>query len=737
MSSRFEVALKNTEPSSHWQQFEQLSSQFLVDDFPGLRTLAAPTGDGGRDATLRHPDGDENIAIQYSTSARWEDKIRSTVSRLNTTNPQVSVLIYMTPLKIGADADALVSRILRKSSIYVDIHDRNWFVEREMRSATTQKAAEWYIDYVIGDFLQDSGPLSRPRTILTTDEARAALVYLVLQRQDDELNRHLTKQSFDALVRAVLRGTDSDNRMRRADVHAAVASVVPTHQPNEIAEYVDLALDRLGKKYIRHWKKQDEFCLTFEERERLAEGIARLYLLDGEFESDLMEDAHLVADGLEIDISIVDRTDLLRRLRRVLERFLFERGETFVKSLDSGQNMMFVEEELETLIERDLNAHPDTSSLRGSIVPLVSNTIQRTLVTPSAVVRAYLRSISEAYTLYAFLRESPNVQSAVTKLFSQGDIWLDTSALLPVLAEELLDPVERSSTRLLQEVRTAGAHLYVTTGVLEEIDAHLAMCLVAAKSPGTWRSRTPFLLASALWTGFELAEFPIWIERFRGHQRPLDDISEYLDEVHGIQLVDLTEDYESADEMLRWQTRVYWEEVHEHRRDPMPDPEVLRQLVLHDAENYLGVLQRRRREQPGNPFGYTTWWLTLDGAAIRAAPQIAEACGLESLDSPVLSYDFLTYYLAVGPARRQLEKSSEEQLPLLMDSSFLNALPSDLLAAADTVRVKMKDQPDRVVRRQIRDQLDREKLRDSTVGKTTVESLEEDIRRALESRAPR
>ena len=47
---------------------------------------------------------------------------------------------------------------------------------------------------------------------------------------------------------------------------------------------------------------------------------------------------------------------LISRFRRILERFLFARAESFVKSLDTGQGMMFGEEELEH--RRDRNRRP-------------------------------------------------------------------------------------------------------------------------------------------------------------------------------------------------------------------------------------------------------------------------------------------------------------------------------------------------------------------------------------------
>jgi hypothetical protein len=145
------------------------------------------------------------------------------------------------------------------------------------------------------------------------------------------------------------------------------------------------------------------------------------------------------------------------------------------------------------------------------------------------------------------------------------------------------------------------------------------------------------------------------------------------------------------------------------------------------------VIYRRQRESVGNPFGYTSWWLTLDGKAFEAAAIISNRCGDRKLDSPVLSFDFLTHYLAVGPARRQIEKSRERQLPLILDTHFADAVPTDLLAAAEHARASMKGQTERVVKRRVRDALDAEKLRGGGVGRTTIAVIADDIRLSLEA----
>jgi len=736
MSNRFEFALRKIQ-GDQWQIFENLSSQFLAEEFTELRTLAAPEGDRGRDAHLYAPTDDDSVAIQYSVSSDWAAKITGTVRRLKKSFPDVAVLIYTSPHAIGARGDSLRKSLRVDAGIHLDIRDRAWFIERESQSPTTIEKASWFTNVVAGEILREEGLIDRTGTVLSGEENRAALLYLVLQREDDDLDRHLTKQCYDALVRAVLRNTDSENRKHRSAIHVEIHAILPSHSETDNVMYVDLALTRMNKRFTRHWAKDDEYCLTHAERVRLDEGIAKLKMTDDEFQVELLQHANFVASGLDIDLSMVSDEAVAIRIRRVLDAFLLTRGEAFVESLHSGQVMMFVETELESLTESDLASNADTTSLRGAVVPLVTQTVERVLLSSTDVVRSYLRSIGDAYTLLAFLRETPNVQSAVSKLFAHGDFWLDTSVILPLMAEDLLAPSERSNTRLLRAVIAAGGHLYVTRGVIDEISSHIANSLAASRSPGTWNSRTPFLLASFTWSGGEVADFSRWIETFRGAARPADDLEEYLAEEHSIIRHDLVDEAATASDVLRWQADAHWREIHEQRRSrnshTKVNPETIELLTSHDVENFVGVIQRRTSEPVGHPFGYASWWLTLDKKAFDAARAIGERCDGMDLPSPVLSLDFLTHYLAVGPARKELNKDEGRQLPLITDNSLIDALPTDLLDSATEVRRTMQGQDERVIRRRIRDHLDTEKLRDNRVGKTTIEALEDDIRIALEA----
>lgn len=733
MSDRLRFALKHT-AAEHWTPFERLASAYVTDEYGELRTLARPSGDEGRDSILYQPVEEPQYVLQYSVAKDWARKIRRTARLLSDKHPEAIYLIFLTPHELGAAGDDVKRDVRQRFHINLDIRDAHWLTEREERSPATRAAADQYSRIIVEPLLRESGLIARAGSSLTDHESRAALLYLVLQREDDDRARHLTKLCFDALVKAVLRDTDNEHRMHRDAIRGAVRDLCPTSELKDVHEYVDRALARMTKRAIRHWSKEDEFCLTYEERLRLAEGVARLAILNDEFEQEVQRQLKFVADGLDEDLSFGDCSQIVLRVRRVMERFLFERGEAFVESLSVGQEMLFIGDELQEVANRDLLKHPETSSLRHNMRQLVTETVERIIVAPGIRTHEFLGAIADAYTLFAFLRETPNVQSAVTKLFAHGEIWLDTSVVLPLLAEELLDLHERGYTRLIEAALDAGVKIYVTNGVVDEINSHIEVALQAWRSPGSWNSRTPFLLATYIWSGRPNNKFGTWLENFRGRQRSIDDLAEYLLEERRIQVADLHRYVNQAPDELRWQVENYWHEVHQERRQTRGQEvsdTIVRHLAAHDTENYLGVIERRSGEQIGNPFGYTTWWLTTDRFARTAAREIAERVGLERLDSPVMSFDFLTYYLAVGPARRQLTRSLDKQLPLGLDTSLLDALPKDLLAAAEHARRDVQGQSERVVRRRIRDHLDQEKLRQKKLGKTGLEAIEDDIRMAL------
>lgn len=172
MNKRFEFALKETNVQ-YWKIFEQLASSFLTSEFPNLRTMASPGGDGGRDAELFVDDGEPTTVIQYSVTEAWDQKIKDTVKRLKKTMPGVTFLIYVTSQVIGAKADSLKSVMRKEQKVIIDVRDANWFLENSEGHVIT---VENYCQQIVDPILKTQGIDVAIRPSMSDAEAKAALL---------------------------------------------------------------------------------------------------------------------------------------------------------------------------------------------------------------------------------------------------------------------------------------------------------------------------------------------------------------------------------------------------------------------------------------------------------------------------------------------------------------------------------------------------------------------------------
>ncbi len=714
--------------NSHRNSWYQIS--------PNLRTMASASGDKGRDSELFSPIDDPSVMLQYSVTEGWLEKIRETARRLKAEFPDVFVLIYATSQEIGAKADDLKKELRKKYRLALDIRDREWFLERRKVTNQTQSASQHLISKIADPIVASRKIIRTKSSALTSIEARAALVYLALQWEDDTREKGLTKLCFEALARAVLRETDSQHRLTREEVRSRVRRVLYNHPATQVDQYTDAALSRLNKRFVRHWRKLDEFCLTYEESLRLRDRLTQLEHYDRELQEDLVDSVSVQCKRLNKRLNSKQREAIAERLRRIIEKIFLGQGELFVSSIRTG-NLRLPERDMQEIVVRDLGDFPDTHKIGVDLVAIVAGSLTETLASPRESSHRYLRSLSDSYTLMAFLRETPDVQSAVTKMFSEGSVWLDTNIVLPLLAENLLDPAARKYQNLIRAGQELGIKLHVTSGVVEELERHMNRCITYMRSPATWEGRTPFLADMYSATGRPSAAFASWIELFRGDRRPEEDIADYLEEQIGVARRDLSTD--AAPDDLRIAVQEIFHEAKERKvkaEGGSPDPISLRRLVMHDVEGYVGVIVRRRQEKSG-PFGYSAWWLTLDRTAFAIEGRLKGVMKGTPPASPVMSPDFLVNYLAFGPRRGRISKVTEGRLPLSLGIGAIDYMPTDLLTLAEDVRDKMETLPDHVIRRRVRDEFDAAKTRHGPLVYDGFAHVESDLLQELSRKRER
>ena len=104
--------------------------------------------------------------------------------------------------------------------------------------------------------------------------------------------------------------------------------------------------------------------------------------------------------------------------------------------------------------------------------------------------------------------------------------------------------------------------------------------------------------------------------------------------------------------------------------------------------------------------GFRSWWLTLDRTALRLKTHLKDRLGPDAPASPVLSPDFLTQLLRLGPMRTAVEKNLRVHLPLITDISLMENLPKNFLEEAAKIRAASGSKNERVIRREVRDGMD-------------------------------
>jgi hypothetical protein len=643
--------------------------------------------------------------------------------------------VYVTSQQIGAQADSLKTELRKGPKLILDIHDRGWFVDRLSTSPERTKVAEQLVAEVADPYLAGREIVESKSPALTAFESKAAVLYLQLQWEDDSREKGLTKLSYEALVKSVLRETNSERRVTKQFVRESIHKLLPHHPQQLVDLNVNAALERLDKRSIRHWQANDEVCLTHEETIKANEGFARKEIKSRALDDEIVRTLN---DYFENPLSEPHATALSIRVRRILDCFLLRKGEEFAAAVALDQCVAMRDDSLDVLVANDFAKTDDTTKLGAEAIAAVRSTLTEVLQRSNVKVQQYLREMADGYTLFGFLRAVPDVQNAVRKVFRDGIIWLDTTILLPVLAETLLYPEEQIVTKLLRAASDTGMELRVTSGVIEEIERHINRCITYVRGQtGAWIGGVPFLYAMFAFSGQAADAFIPWVAFFCDKRHPREDIAEYLSEEWGVKIEDLTELVEETPEGLRWEVDRIWREAHEARRSSSLadfDNFVIDRLVKHDVECFLGVLAKRKAV-PNGGLGYIHWWLTLDKTVRDFEQKLKESLGPTAPSAPVISPDFLADYLAVGPNRSQLSKVTESTLPVAMFDMLPDHIPVELLAIADDVRRECGTIDVRLMRRKLRDVVEDLKSRKGPLSRGGFAVVRQKIEGAFKARA--
>ncbi|MDN4647757.1 hypothetical protein [Curtobacterium sp. PsM8] len=704
VSGRFRFGLEQLS-SGDWLLFERLASTFLVGEFPSIRTTATASGDRGRDGEVFSVPGEEHTGFQYSVATDWSAKIRRTVQTLLDNKLDYRLIVYCTNQAIGSKVDDLKAALWKDHQILLDVRDREWFCDREMDTAEREAASAQFCRLVVDPITSARGIAENTGSALALQDGRVALVQLALNSSDTVGDKNLTKVSFDSLVQSVLIGTTQDTAVDRGEVFDRVHVLVPHGSERQVKDLIDSALTRLSAKRgpVKWIRTADTYHLSHEATKRWQESAAE-YLLDQHtVEADLAAAAYGYV--VELDADFVQLQAEGKELRLALEALLLQNGEQFVDAVEGGEVKLLSRQSISDFLSKRASAlrmHPDDAA----------KAIMDVLAAPDARTRSHLVRVLNAYTLMAFLQQTPDVQKALSRVFDTAKIWLDTSAVLPLIAETLIDePSDRLQTSLLRAAVDSGVSLLVTDGVIEEIRYHLERCVAYINAGRDWEGEVPFVYSAYMLSGRDERAFGHWLLNFRGDVIPDHDIAEFLELTYSITRRDLKELADQADQKLRAAVLELFRKKNggygrnrpgrggRRRSDVSHD-----RLAAHDVESAVGVIQLRHG--PRSALGYDAWWLTFDKTAFKLDAWLRDQLGRNAPDTPALSPDYLAQLLRLGPLRRSMS-SDAPRLPLVVDVTRMESVPEELIRAARKRREEMTGLDEVRIRREVRDELHR------------------------------
>ena len=704
--NQFELALNETKPSD-WFHFEQLCSKFLASEHANMRTMASASGDGGRDSELLTPDGEKTICAQYSVASDWSKKINKTYTRLKEKFPEIKILIYMSNQQIGADGDKIKNTFL-SNGVYLDIRDKNWFLERFDSDEQRRDGASDFFEKIGRPFLEGLDVIGTKKNSLSNQESKAALIYLGMQWEDSNTDKGLTKLSYEALVRAALRKTDANHRMSRMEIYTSINKYLPSHTTDSIKIQVDSAIKRLEKTAIKHLTTDDEFHLAYEEQQRLTDKLSTRSLQDTALDNEIRSNLKFCA--VSLDDLVIDQLSIITK--QVLDLSLLKTGENFAAAVLKGTIQKIDMETVKSIIYTELaNSIQLPKENMEKYPTIIIDALEHIIKSPNESVRKHLKCLSDTYTLFAFLRETKDVQKASKKIFSYGKIWLDTTLILPLFADYLLaEQREKKFSLIVKDLIACKVEVFIGTGVVNEVLYHIKNSLQCSEMGSQWKGRVPYLYGKYIESGRDRSQYRNWLTQFRGEERPELDILDFLKSEYEIQFADLTEDFNRADETLRVEVDQLWRDAHLNRRNGNSagleaSTDTVDILIKNDVVNYIGIIERRKKET-NNDLGYQHWWLTIDSIAWKIRNSLS--CELEKItSSPLMSLDFLVQNISFGPNRSFLTRSDEQLLPILLDLDIYEAIPTEVLRVAEEVRLQNIELPEFVIQRKVRDACDR------------------------------
>lgn len=696
----------------HGTMFEEFVNKFFATEFPNIRPVGQ-IHDKGRDAFIYHADGESDIFFQSSVTTSWKTKIKDTIEALKKNNFTIRELVYCTNQDLRKDLDDL-KQTWRKSGISIDIRDTNYFSIYATTSIEKSAIAESLCKIVVDPKLADKGIIdSKIGVALSTEDQKIAVTFLEMNLKNSSDSRNLTKLSIESLITFTLRDSTPESTVERNKIHQKIMELCPNADRQRLISQIDGAIDRfVSKDVIKHHGKNDSFTLSFNKKKEVNDGLQKLMLEQYDLELAAKDVIEYVLKELEIDFS-VPYDLLIEDAMVVLDYLIVKKGRLASLALVGKGTFGSSKEPLIEMVEGMVKSSPSVLKSQSilsivQIIDILPEIVIELLRSSSPAVINRIKISADAYCLLFFMRESNDIQENINKIFSGSKVLVDTSVIVPCMAEQSFPKEKKRLSNLIRAASKMGITFFLGDDVLNELQTHLDRMRYsyynhAERQLTTLGSSRTENLHYSIISGYLEAKrienyegsFEDFIKQFRGERNPNADLIEYLHEELDIRFDDNLNSemekipYEDIGSLIE-----EWKSVKPQR--PWMDTDAYNTLVYHDVKAFLVIQRFRSGIAMGAVQGEKYWWLTFDGSGFRMDRKFSGS------NSICMSPEFFSRYVSLLP-HQETGSSFATLLPIFLEAAKLGLVPAELRAKAEEIYSSMQGQKEYVIRRRLRD----------------------------------
>lgn len=584
--------------------------------------------DGGQDGFVRAVEGKPSHYVQISVRADYKQKIRETIRRLKDTGRSTDNLTFLTNRQIP-QKDLLEAKIEKETGVSVRILDKRWI---SLQTQTDDDAGTIFADSFSG-ILQSATALQEHVSELYSQTERMSIMsFMEVHAASEPEESDLLPLAVDSAIYMALDGTDPDKELFKTedeivDFVEEKFPAVKKRKDIDLSARITRLSSKQGTPRIRYHRKDGGYCLPFDVRSEFSEHGQEVRQAEVNFWDSIR--TRLFNSGV-----LENRIDLaVDACRYAIEKTFEKQGLNFLASIkgasfnDEIKTHEFVDEKL-------INVDDDYE--RYLIVKSCQNAIRHAFYSPNEFEIEHAFRLFKAFSIEFAIKGDARVASYFSKLIKKLRLYVGTDVIVRALSEECARPVGRATQNALKMLSRAGAKLYLTEYVLEEVWHHIhATDMEFQNFYAPWERQASLIevqnsdkiLIRAYFYGKLEPEYheksPSNWDQFLSYfgdsswfrdKSGMDSFGAYLRKKFNLAFVSKDQIQKSVDSS---DAEKLERELEEQKKDA--------RLAWNDS--YLSLYVRQQRRTTGDVggdsiYGFANWWLTEEYKVVEALKKI-------------------------------------------------------------------------------------------------------------------